>query len=112
MSYVTNIIVSTSILDEEKMADINTLLFQQHGGADLLPVREEAGGNKFLEATVYLAAYKQFDLDKCISSLRLIKWEDPAELQLFVKGEDDERFREVEVFPEQHPAPLKKAPPK
>jgi hypothetical protein len=100
MSWVTNIILSTSILDADKSADLNAAIHRHYKdpfGALMVISRDDAGGDKELEATIYLAAFNGFDLDRFLVAIRAVLWDDPEELQLFIKDEDDEHFSEISV---------------
>jgi hypothetical protein len=100
MSWVTNIILSTSILDADKSADLNAAIRQPYKdpfGALMVISRDDAGGDKQLEATIYLAAFNRLNLERFLTAVRAVPWDDPEELQLFIKGEDDERFSEIEL---------------
>jgi hypothetical protein len=112
MSVVTNLVLSLSIFDahgadryhEEggpKIAEINRFFEPVQGLTDIdtlkLP-RGWYGGSKMLEAHLYVGAFNHIDLRSFITHLRSIKWERPECVQLFVKEEDDERFRLINVM--------------
>jgi hypothetical protein len=110
MSEVTNLIFTFSHIENEgdRMKDVN--LYNYHGqnlnlvsadylrGINLLGKDNRMswyGGNKFLEAPVYIGAYNNFDLNDFIDYLKLIEWEEIDNVQIIVKEQEDETFRIV-----------------
>lgn len=93
MSYITQVIVIGSWLDEDKRTiDLNYGPFNV-----LLRVDEHAGGNKAFTSPVWLGAINRLDLDVFIDSLKKGLWKEPERLQLFVRKEDDSLFSELKL---------------
>ena len=108
MSEVTNLIFTFSNSENEELRIKDVNLYNYHGAnlglvsADYLRGKNMLGGdnrktwyggNKFLEAPVYIGAYNHFDLNDFIDYLKLIEWAEPENVQLIVKEEEDEFFR-------------------
>jgi hypothetical protein len=121
MSEVTNLVLSLGIFDAHgaekydehgtKMAEVNRFFEPVQGLTDVdsssLP-RGWYGGSKMLEANLYVGAFNHLDLCRFITHLRSIKWEMPEQVQLFVKEQEDERFRLINVMED---IPLLEPPP-
>jgi len=54
------------------------------------------GGSKSLQCHVYVGAYNYFNLAAFQKHLSTIKWVYPEDVQLFVKGEGDEKFKLIQ----------------
>lgn len=101
MSVVTNIILSFSIMENEisdiedsytNMVLINNWLRKHDHGAFGEDATIASGGEKHLETPVYLAAFNFFDLDEFLAFLRTLPWEEPENVQVFVQGQEEEKF--------------------
>lgn len=96
MSNVTNVILSFGILENEadRIKEVNKakcLEGQPFLGADLPP--EAYGGYKALETPLYIAALNHVSWQELIAHLKAgVSWEYPEEVQLLVKGQDDDLF--------------------
>jgi hypothetical protein len=106
MSKVTNLIIATSLIE-----DIEYLKgkFKQHTtpgySIDIVSVDDEKlpkgwyGGNKFLEVNLFIGAYNYFNLENFLMFCKQeINWEMPESVQIFVKEQDDLRFRIINLF--------------
>ncbi len=56
------------------------------------------GGNKYLEAKLYVGAFNHLYLDEFIKHLRSLEWKKPSEVQLIVKEQEEDVFRIVPIF--------------
>ena len=111
MSLVTNLILSFSILEDEtsRVSEIN--LFENNGREFELatadferennPSSNKAwyGGTKFLETPLYVGAYNHLDIDGLVEHLKIVNWEYPASVQLFLKEQESDKFRIIELIP-------------
>jgi len=109
MSFVTNLILSFSILEDEssRVSEIN--LYENNGrGFELAtadfereknPSSNKAwyGGTKFLETPLYIGAYNGLDVEGLIKHLKIVNWEYPESVQLFLKEQESDKFRTIEL---------------
>ena len=101
MSVVTNVILSFSVLENIKVID-NQLIANE---VNLISIDDEKlpsgwyGGSKFMEANLYIGAVNGFDIKDYLWRLNKIDWECKGEVQFLVKGEDDDLFKSIPVFP-------------
>ena len=109
MSYVTNVILHTSLMEWGGWSSHSLLprvnaFFEESGGGGLVAVDDPAlptgwyGGNKFLEAQLYLGAFNYLILEEFIAHLRSLPWEAPESVQLIIKEENDDKFRVIDLF--------------
>ncbi|QKG56237.1 hypothetical protein GKZ68_06005 [Hymenobacter sp. BRD128] len=99
MSSVTNLMLSFSVSEEEQTiaSQLNSYPNKERGfllvsiDDDRLP-RGWYGGSKMMETRIYLGAYNYLDVDDFINYLRSIEWESPEEVQLFTKGQYEDKF--------------------
>jgi len=111
MSVVTNIVLSLSCWDGEepegKLAEVNRYFEGRCRG--LVGVEDPSlpdawyGGDKYLEACLFIGAFNSrclHGLDSFLAHLRSIRWEYPESVQVFVKEQDDDRFRLIDVMDE------------
>jgi len=109
MSVVTNIVLCMHLVDADepggKLAEVNRYFAGRCRGLvslddPSLPERW-TGGNKFLEASLFVGAFTNtalLGLDAFLAHLRTIRWEAPEAVQVLVKEQDDERFRLIDVI--------------
>jgi hypothetical protein len=92
MSVVTDIIVTYSGLDDDKLDTINAWMVTQreYEGDRFVAVDEKAGGGKAMQANVALGAFNYFELDEFLVFLDTIEWERPEAVKVFVQEEHDE----------------------
>ena len=101
MSLVTNTILTFSILEYEKdrINDVNKF-FEESGFVscddESLPIGWY-GGTKMLETNVAIGAFNYLELEEFIEHLRNIKWEEPQNVQIIVKEQNDEKFRLLDL---------------
>lgn len=100
MSYVTNVLLSFSILEDEdaRMAEVNGWLSQNDSRGQQLGDISGAedpkyGGSKFMEVPLWGAAFNYVDLDGLRGAVRAAKWKEPEHVRLFVCDQDDDTFR-------------------
>lgn len=101
MSVVTNIILTFSVLEPERRLDeVNTFFGERNGFVSCddpsLPIGWY-GGSKMLETNVAISSFNHLDLQELVAHLETMEWEERENVQLFVQGEDDERFRVIEL---------------
>lgn len=101
MSNVTNVILTTSTLDEDKIAVLNqTVPFR--GGIGLVSCSDSQfeqpwyGGDKHLEMNICIGACGELNLAELMRGMRSIEWEEPDAVQLFICESDVERFTEID----------------
>lgn len=102
MSYVTNLILHMDGMEEEqeRIQEVNAFFDERTRpfiglhDTELLP-HGWYGGSKYLECHVYVGAFNYLDLDGLLKHLGTVKWSYPAEVQLFIKDENEETFRLV-----------------
>jgi hypothetical protein len=106
MSVVTNLILTFSSLENEDIVveKVNSFHYRDRQldlvSADYNKSFDSGawyGGDKFLEARVYIGAFNHFDIDRFIIHLKQIKWASPENVQIMVKGQDDEKFKILEL---------------
>ncbi len=106
MSVVTNVILSIGLADDEEndgvaISRVNQFFEPPRIGfvscdSPLLP-RGWYGGTKMLEANLYIGAFNHFVLAEFLEFLGRLEWNEPRNVQLFVKEEDDDRFRLINL---------------
>ncbi len=112
MSEVTNLIISFSIIEDEKGRVSDLDLFFNNGrgfkvaSADFESVNDNKnelykkrwyGGSKVLETPLYVGAYNHLDLDGLIEHVKDIDWIEPENVQLIVKSQDSDKFEIIEI---------------
>lgn len=109
MSLITNVILSMgSNTDEEAkeyMQQVNAFF---EGKTVYSKAVEFAHVNDWqakesvynLESDLAIGAFNYLDLEALIEHLRAIDWQQPASVQLLVRGQNDVGFRVIDVFPE------------
>lgn len=112
MSKVTNLIISFSIVEDEKSrtSEINLFTNNDRGfkinSADFEEVHDMEkginrtrwyGGSKILETPLYVGAYNHLDLDKLMEHLKSINWLMPECVQIIVKEQDSEKFKIIGI---------------
>lgn len=106
MSVVTNLIIVTGNMEKQKSVIANLSGFETNGGPFIIvSVDDEAlpmgwyGGGKMLEVEIFIGAYNHLDLNALLEYMReKIVWVDPEMVQLFVKEDDDFKFRIIDLF--------------
>lgn len=103
MSVVTNVILSFSAseidLDDDYLdviARVNK--FFPVGAGFKRSVDETAGGTKHMERPTFCGAFNYLDLEGFSKHLSNLPWKYPENVQLFVCEQDDEVYRQVELF--------------
>lgn len=87
MSYVTNVVLMTSLLDDKIVHEfINTWLVSQ-GQGELAKINEYAGGNKAMEVDLYAGAFNHLNEEAFIPVVVSPNWRVPEELVLVVQTE-------------------------
>lgn len=102
MSVVTNCILTFSLEDEGRLADVNAYFTQASVRNDpgFVGIDDERlpggwyGGTKAFEVEVALGAFNYLDLDRLLAWLReRVAWERPEWVRLIVMEQDDDAFR-------------------
>ena len=93
MSHVTDIIIVT-MLDDGGGEDChpNVDLIAEKAGIWFEKASDKVGGNKAMQADVFLAAVNCLDIDNFVSIFGSVKWEYPDCVQLFLKDEHENVF--------------------
>lgn len=109
MSFVTNLMLSFSIGEDEKSRVDELNLFHNNGkGFELVSVDFERelnpesditwyGGSKFLETPLFVGAYNHLDIEGLMEHLKIVNWEYPQGVQLFLKEPDSDKFKIIEL---------------
>jgi hypothetical protein len=105
MSVVTNVILCAELDGAEELDALNEGLSRcywtgEHGwwagGKKFSRIPNDLpAGTKCLETDVLLGAFNHLVLDELISIIESLEWEWPEDVQLFVKGNEEARFREI-----------------
>lgn len=56
------------------------------------------GGTKYMECCIFMGAYNYLNLNEFIDHLKSIEWEDPEDVQLIVRNQNEDRFKIVNIF--------------
>lgn len=101
MSYVYNIILTFNDLDLSREIQLEKI--NRYFKDDIFPENKfnfvnNEGGTKCLEARVATGAFNGFDEDEFINHINNIQWVNIEYFQIFIKHQDDERFRMINVF--------------
>lgn len=111
MSYVTNVIISFSLVDENKQAEVDDFWLAGHNFEENLAEGEERepepglfwlddnGGNKNLETILGVGAYNGLSEEGLVGWLNKISWAYPESVQLMVQAQEEDRFRELKLQP-------------
>lgn len=97
MSTVTNIIVTSSIMNEEHhqlLAGVNEKL-KEYGF--FVNVTKYATSYRVVEAQVWLGAFNHLDLSVLLDAICEAPWEDPEDLRMFIQRQDDNSFSCLEI---------------
>jgi len=110
MSYVTDVILTYPLRwtddDEEHLNRLNDYFRGTRGeyGLGLVNGHKVAGGTKALQVNIAVGAFNYLNLDSFVAYLRKFDWTDSGgadrlqDVQLFVKEEHDDHFREVRLI--------------
>lgn len=96
MSSVTNIIVTSSILNDDPqfLQSVNEKL-KQYGF--FVNVTKYATSYKAVEAQVWLGAFNYLDLRVFLNAVHAVPWEDPEDLRIFIQRQCDNSFSCLEI---------------
>lgn len=84
---------------QKRIEEVNAYLLENgHTPFTRIPASdsEYVGGEKHLECDIYLAAFNYMQLEHLIAAVRSAQWNDPEQVQVFAKDEDEELFTERE----------------
>lgn len=108
MSLITNVILSFSICEDGRdhdpddysgiIAEVNTAI--DGPGFVIPPDHTWYGGRKVLTRPTFIGCFNYLHLDRLLDKLRSMKWEEPGAVQLFVSGEEQNRWHMIPVFPD------------
>lgn len=101
MSQITNVILTTRFEDQDNADKLDTIVnFRSEVGLvscdDPKHGTRWYGGDVHLGMNICIGACNWLDLTELVLGMRSISWVDPDCVQLFVCGEDDARFVEVD----------------
>jgi len=96
MSQVTDVILVLSVIDDEAEGPIQKHLKSTYNGASLTRLDMSAGGNKGMQAAVWLGAFNYLYMDELEKEFASMPLEFPECAQLMLKGEDWARFKVIE----------------
>lgn len=96
MSHVTNVLLHVGILEEVTLEEINSGSSEQEGQTlqDLSwgSAGELWGGHKWPETKLSAAAFNYLRREALMAHLSRLSWTCPEDVQLFIKGQGDEKF--------------------
>jgi hypothetical protein len=95
MSHVTNYLLLAEEWNEKVFAHLNKIL-NEEGGQSFRSVRESAGGQKVMEADVWLCAGNYLQVGDVTKAMRQVRWTDPDCVQLLVKDQHEETWSFVD----------------
>ncbi|MEL6559483.1 MAG: hypothetical protein AAFQ94_14935 [Bacteroidota bacterium] len=106
MSVVTNVIIafSASENEAERLNDIHKFQYNNQPFR-IVSVNDSKlqkgwyGGTKYLETNILIGAYNHLNLKDLIQHMSTIDWEEPEDVQVIVKEQNDDRFRIINLFP-------------
>jgi hypothetical protein len=93
MSVVTNVILTCDLQEDAAVAKMNSWL-SAAGHGRLVDVSGVAGGEKSMEAGVWVAAFNYLQIGGFIEAVRECPWEHPENVRLFMQGENHGAFKE------------------
>lgn len=98
MSRVTNVILTAACAEDiddndhaNAMESVNQWLAEKNYG-EFARVDGNAGGTKAMEAFVFLGAFNYLDLVAFLAVVGAAPWQQPENVRVFVKQQEDERF--------------------
>lgn len=108
MSEITNLIITTSLSEN---VDYLSKKFKQYSvnGLPFNIVSMESenlpqnwyGGSKMFNANVFIGAFNYLKIDDLIKYLKEhIDWNSPFSVQLFIKEQNDYKFKLIDIFNE------------
>jgi hypothetical protein len=103
MSHVSDIILITAIEDgaavesDHPNADRLSEYLRENHKSSLIQVDGHAGGNKAVQADVFMAAINYLDIPAFVAAFKSVHWEIPECAQLLIKDEHDDRFTEYRI---------------
>lgn len=99
MGQVTNVILCHWELDEHAVvAELNLALMRgDESGRFVVPPAEGRwyGGTKALTTSLLIGAFNHLNLTTLRAAIEAKQWRAPDYVQLFVKGHEDDKFRDV-----------------
>lgn len=105
MSEVTNLILTCSLGEKEEFVlsqinkfEINNKPFKMISINDKKLPSAWYGGTKYMECCIFMGAYNYLNLNEFIDHLKSIEWEDPEDVQLIVRNQNEDRFKIVNIF--------------
>jgi len=106
MSWVTNLLLYVNARDAEpeggKRVEVNEF-FEQSDKLGLISLDNPAlprgwyGGDKMLEAQIYVGAFNYLDLEGFLEHVRGLAWQKDDSVQVFVKKQEEDVFRIINV---------------
>lgn len=98
MSRVTNIILTTTVTEnEEPIEEINKILVEKGYTGYLTKVDQYVNSTKRMECGVYIAAINHIDFSNFMEIVGSVTWEDAENVQVYVQEQEDERFYKYNV---------------
>ena len=105
MSAVTNILLHIDLDTANRIEEVNEFFSRKdlRGWPPLVSLDDPRlprgwyGGDKRLEADIYVGAYNHFELQSFIEYLQSIAWRDDDAVQLFVKEYDEMEFKLITI---------------
>lgn len=106
MSVVANIILITipsdggdcyNVNSNPNVDKLNQKIKATYENYGFNKVSQYAGGNRNMECDIFICAIGCVDINELIGMIKSINWEFPKEVQLMIKNEDDNRFKNYKL---------------
>jgi hypothetical protein len=99
MSCVTNVIILAAVDEDFAMEQVMASeAVRNQEGTEARDFDESSGGPKHLEFRGRAFAFNYLDEAKLMQAIRQVLWKHPECVQVLMKGQEEERFKIVEVF--------------
>ncbi len=104
MSHVTDIIIITRLEESDYAEDVypnieelSKYIKTEFSSSGFNIVSTFAGGNKAVQADIFMCAVNGMDIPKFLTKCKTIKWNDPDSIQILIKDEHWELFKMYSV---------------
>ena len=96
MSYVSNVILSFSILedDEARIDEINNIIRELNDRPGFLKEQPHCGGTKALERPTFIGAFNYLPLPEFVRRVRALHWKEPHLVQVHCCDQEEDIYTE------------------
>lgn len=105
MSRVTNLILAFSSGEDDTFVVDQLSKFQHNGKPfSIVSIADKKlpigwyGGDKYMEAKLYIGAYNYLDLVLLVNHMKSISWQNPEDIQIIVKEQFEFKFKIIDLF--------------